>query len=328
MFLGKMWQQEMIFTRKSGLEHFWAIEESKSFSRFTKSNVILITILSIVYFIWFGEVIPFRPEHSTLYCIVLAMFIINGVTRSFIKAMLPFALFWVIYDSMRLVPNYEINPVHIKEVYMFDKYLFGIYENGIKLTMNEYLTKHHTAFFDILSGLFYINWVPIPLLFGIYVFLKDKTVIYSFAYCFLFVNLIGFCFYYMYPAAPPWYVTEYGFVEHFDIMGNVGNLKNFDNLVGIPIFKGIYEKNANVFAAMPSLHSAYPLIVLYFAKQAKMGKFIIFYVIFCLGIWGSAVYSNHHYVLEVLAGISCAILGITLFNLFLRKPMIKYILPL
>ena len=36
------------------------------------------------------------------------------------------------------------------------------------------------------------------------------------------------------------------------------------------------------------------------------------------GIWFAAVYSNHHYVLDVLAGIACAGLGIWLFNL-LRK---------
>jgi membrane-associated phospholipid phosphatase len=32
------------------------------------------------------------------------------------------------------------------------------------------------------------------------------------------------------------------------------------------------------------------------------------------GIWFAAVYSGHHYVLDVLAGITCGLTGITLFN--------------
>jgi membrane-associated phospholipid phosphatase len=37
-----------------------------------------------------------------------------------------------------------------------------------------------------------------------------------------------------------------------------------------------------------------------------------------LGIWFAAVYSSHHYVLDVLAGITCAILGIGLFQKILH----------
>jgi membrane-associated phospholipid phosphatase len=39
----------------------------------------------------------------------------------------------------------------------------------------------------------------------------------------------------------------------------------------------------------------------------------LFALIMC-GIWFAAVYSSHHYVLDVLAGITCGLTGITLFN--------------
>lgn len=318
----------MIFTRKSSPNIFWAIAENDSFVRFTKSNGLMSLVLTILYFLWFNLVIPFRPEHLILYIIVLTLYYFNGYTRSFLKAMLPFIIFWMIYDSMRVVPNYEVNKVHIKEPYLLDKALFGVFDNGQLITLNEFFSKYHTTFFDVLSGLFYINWVPIPLFFGAYLFFNDKHLIYSFSYSFLLVNLIGFVVYYAYPAAPPWYVAEYGFVEHFNIMGNVGNLKHFDEIIGTPIFKGLYEKNANVFAAMPSLHSAYPLIVLYFSIKKKIGYFTIFFAFFCFGIWGSAIYSNHHYVIDVLAGILCAIVGLTVFEVFVKCPLIKFIVPL
>jgi inositol phosphorylceramide synthase catalytic subunit len=314
--------------KERSLNYFWAIKESYNFSRFTKKNIIITICTSIVYFIWFHQIVGFRPEHLTLYVLLLALFYINAITRSFLKAMLPFIVFWILYDSLRIIPNYMVNDVHIQQPYEIEKQLFGINDDGKLLTLNEYFSKYHTSFLDFLSGFFYLNWIPIPLLFCLYAFFKDKVLIYSFTYCFLFVNLIGFLIYYLYPAAPPWYVAQYGFTEHFDIMGNTGNLKHFDALVGLSVFKGIYEKNANVFAAMPSLHSAYPVIVLYFATQNRSNYFKIPFVIFCLGIWGGAVYSNHHYVIDVLAGIICAVVGITIFNLYLKKWVIQYILPL
>jgi len=38
-----------------------------------------------------------------------------------------------------------------------------------------------------------------------------------------------------------------------------------------------------------------------------------------LGIWFAAVYTSHHYVLDVLAGIFCAVLGIFIFQSFITK---------
>jgi membrane-associated phospholipid phosphatase len=85
------------------------------------------------------------------------------------------------------------------------------------------------------------------------------------------------------------------------------------------IFKSIYAKGSNVFAAMPSLHSAYPVIVLYYGFKNRLGLVNIFFAIVVLGIWFTAVYAGHHYILDVLAGITCAILGISLFNLLATR---------
>jgi membrane-associated phospholipid phosphatase len=38
-----------------------------------------------------------------------------------------------------------------------------------------------------------------------------------------------------------------------------------------------------------------------------------------LGIWGTAVYSCHHYIIDVLLGISCALLGWLVFEYGLMK---------
>jgi len=44
-----------------------------------------------------------------------------------------------------------------------------------------------------------------------------------------------------------------------------------------------------------------------------------FFAIVMGGIWFAAVYNSHHYVLDVLAGIVCAITGIYLFQWIIQR---------
>ncbi len=292
----------------------------QSFERFTKKNLLINILLSILY-LGFNIVIgDLRPEHTFLVILWWFLFYAGEKTRRFAMAYIPFIIFWVLYDAMRAVPNYTVNTAHIQEPYEFEKHWFGIHDVGQLLTPNEYFAAHTHKILDFLSGFFYINWMPIPLGFGLYLFLKNKPLFLEFALAFLLVNIVGFIFYYIYPAAPPWYVAKYGFDLHIGVPGSRAGLIRFDKLIDYPLFKNIYEKNANVLAAMPSLHATYPLIVLYYSIKAKMPKFwITIFAIFTLGIWFSAVYSNHHYVIDVIAGVFIAVIVLWLFDRFLLK---------
>lgn len=223
---------------------------------------------------------------------------------------------------MRILPNYEVSAVHIKQPYELEKILFGITFHHNLITPNEYFDLIHTKFLDVMSGLFYINWVSVPIAFAVYLYFKDKILFTKFSMVFLLVNIFGFIIYYIYPAAPPWYVKLYGFNLHLGVPGNIAGLGRFDKLIGIPIFAGLYEKNANVLAAMPSLHASYPVIVLFYAIKKRLGWGNLFFILFMLGIWFSAVYSGHHYIIDVVMGVMLAL--VVLFS-FEKITTIKYI---
>ena len=106
---------------------------------------------------------------------------------------------------------------------------------------------------------------------------------------------------------------------HANTPGNTAGLARFDAYFNAGIFKSIYAKGSNVFAAMPSLHSSYPIAVLYYGLKNRVRWMNIFFVIVMLGIWFTAVYASHHYVLDVLAGILTATIGISLFNLMINR---------
>ena len=290
------------------------------FTRFTKKNILLNTLVIALYLLWMSVVGSINQDSCALVTIWLLAFYVHKQSRRFILSFSIFILFWIIYDSMRIIPNYEVSTAHIKEPYELEKLLFGFNYLGETITPNEYFLWNNTQFLDFLSGFFYINWMPVPIGFGIYLYFSDKELFLKYSLAFLLVNLLGFTVYYLYPAAPPWYVQNYGFDLHTGVPGNRAGLERFDNLIGIPVFEGIYNKNANVLAAMPSLHSAYPVVVLFYAFKKKIKPLTkTFFIIFLFGIWFSAVYSSHHYIIDVIAGFFIAV-----FTLFLFENLLKY----
>ncbi len=266
--------------------------------------------------------VGFRPEHPVMAVLIAALFIVTPATRRLIVALIPFALFGISYDWMNILPNYEVNPVDIQALYESEKSLFGITvaEANI-LTPNEFFALHNAPWMDFLAGFFYLCWVPVPIMFGLWLYFKGQRTEYlHFAMVFLFVNLLGFALYYVHPAAPPWYVASHGFDFIQGTPGEVAGLGRFDEMTGLGIFNALYARNANVFAAMPSLHSAYMLIAFIYSLRARcpLGMRIAWAVI-CLGIWFTAVYTSHHYILDVIGGISVTIAGYLIFEYGLMR---------
>ena len=233
-------------------------------------------------------------------------------TRKIALVLTPWAIFGCSYDCMRLLPNYEINPIDIRGLYETEKQWFGIVTAAGTVTPNEFFALHHHAVADLLAGFFYLCWVPVPIGFSIYLYIKGDSKNYlRFSTAFLLINFVGFAGYYIHPAAPPWYVMQYGFEPILHTPGNVAGLGRFDQLTGIPVFQALYGKNSNVFAAVPSLHAAYMLVTTIYAIISKQRKTTIgIFAIICVGIWFTAIYSAHHYVIDVLLGILTCLVGI------------------
>jgi hypothetical protein len=282
------------------------------------SSVAVVSIISFAYLLFSAFLVDFKIDQVILVLIFNCAFYLSAITRKFILGFSIFIVYWVIFDYMKAFPNYDYNAVHIADLYNFEKHLFGIHIQNKLLTPNEYWRINGTTFLDIITGIFYLCWIPVPLAFAAYLFFKNRRQFLLFSMTFVLVNFIGFIIYYLYPAAPPWYVQYHGFIFRPLKMGNTAGLVKFDNYFQAGIFKSIYAKGSNVFAAMPSLHSSYPVIVVYYAIKNRMGLANIFFFTVMFGIWFSAVYLSHHYVLDVLAGITCAVIGITVFNLLLK----------
>jgi len=289
----------------------------------SKSTLLIAGGFLLVYLLWLNLFIGFRLDHFNFILTLTVLYFVSPTTRKMVLGFIFFWIFWFIYDAMRIYPNFDFGTVHITEPYELEKSIFGINTTEGLITPNEYLAKNTDTASDFLSGLFYLTWVPLPMMYCLYLFFTDKKMMMVFSATFLLANILGFMIYYIYPAAPPWYVAYNGTELDFSVPGNAAQLLRFDDLVGFPLFEKMYNKNANVFAAIPSLHCAYPVILLYFASKKKKWWLTLLCLVDVLGIWYAAVYSMHHYIIDVLLGALCAIIAIFAFSQILKNRRIS-----
>lgn len=243
-----------------------------------------------------------------------------------VVVLLPIGIFGATYFLLGRWPNYLFGEIDTEGVYNLERQLFGVMMDGSVVTPCEYYRQNHWAWMDVLSGLLYLCWVPLPVFYAVWLQLKGhSSEAIRLTSAFLLVNLIGFAGYYIHPAAPPWYVMEYGFNAVVGTPGNVAGFEHFDDIVGYPLFHSIYGKNANVFAAIPSLHAAYNPVALYYAMKIRHNRpWQIVLAVVSVGIWFSAVYSGHHYIIDVSLGILTTIIGVCLFEfVILRLPAVS-----
>lgn len=249
--------------------------------------------------------------------------------KSFLLLLVPYALLGMIYFGMGAVePNYMVNEVHIRQPYALEQLLFGINTPAGTITPSEWFALHHNILLDILSGLFYILWIPLPVFFSLWLFFTGREVqAIKLTLALFLTKLIGYAGYYCYPAAPPWYVMEHGFEFLKDTAGSAAGLLRVDDFTGIPIFHTMYTANANVFAAIPSLHSSYYPVALWFAlRTPEISNFWRWlFAVFCIGVWFAAVYTGHHYIVDVILGVMCSALGIILCEIIFRN-LIKHLI--
>ena len=284
---------------------------------FTTKTMLVTTVITTVYLLLSALLVGFKTEQLFLAGFFNLLYYASIPTRKFITGFSIFIVFWIVFDYMKAFPNYRYNTVHIGSLYDAEKRLFGIVSGGRLLSPNEYWLGHTTGWLDVVSGLFYLCWIPVPLLFAVFLFYRDRAQFLYFSCTFFLVNILGFIVYYAYPAAPPWYVQQHGFAFYPHTPGSTAGLGRFDAFFNVNVFKSLYAKSSNVFAAMPSLHSSYPLVVLYFGLKNRLGLLNVIFAIVMVGIWFSAVYTSHHYILDVLAGIACGLSGIFLFKFLL-----------
>jgi len=284
-----------------------------TYNRFSSKWVTLALVLTVLFWLWFGLVVGVTELEIGFFLMLTFQFFFNFRSRQLAVTFSPFFIYMILYSSLKILHLYNPFPIHIQDIYDLEKSLFGFIYEGQRIAPCDFFENYTNTFFDLISVLFYITWVPFPVVFTLYLFYtRRRKIAFDFWTSFLITNLIGFMGYIFLPAAPPWYILEYGAELHANVGNSPAGLIRFDQLVGIHLYQGMYANGTNAFGAMPSMHAAFPLILVYYSLKFKKKLLTLLFAVSMISIWFAAIYSNHHYIVDVIAGIFCGILGIFL----------------
>ncbi len=261
------------------------------------------------FMIWQG--VGITPDKYALILILGSLFIHK--TRKFLIDWLPFLFILISYDFLRSLAPILNNRVHFQEMIDFDKWMFG--QNPIIFLQNTFYKIRQIQWYDFVAILFYFLHFALPLGFGYILWLKSRAHFKKFANSLLILSYSAFFTYVIFPAAPPWLAAKEGYlpgvIKIIDLI-----LKFFPEKLSLP---SIYNNfNPNQVAAMPSLHAAYPLMVLFFAV-GLFGKKGLFFIPYVLGCWVSLVYLGEHYVADIIVGAIYTVIVYYIVYLFSKN---------
>ncbi len=238
-------------------------------------------------------------------------------TRKLFWGLYPFALLGLVYDAMRFVKDVGVTParLHICDLRALDARWFGA--GGA--TVHDWFRLHSSPLLDAICAVPYGTFIYVAVGFAMYLYARDYPAMQQFGWTFLLVNVCGFVTYHLYPAAPPWYFHAHGCVADLSVHASEGpNLARVDSWLGVGYFAGFYGRSSSVFGAVPSLHVAYPLLVLLFGwpRFGRLGRALaaLFFASMCF----AAVYLDHHWILDVLLGVAYVLVGHRVVALVVR----------
>ncbi len=293
---------------------------------------IYVLIGIVVYFIVINQFIHIRPDHTFLALVIFSLVLGWKKSKQFLTDWAPFIFFWVAYDMMRGIADSVRSIINVVPPFQVELFIFGpLFGGQIPAHFFEYFQAMNEGalgkiILDILGANFYTMHFGAPLILGwIFWHTKaDRPLFYHFIYTITILNIMALATFMLYPAAPPWYVYKYGLIQPTgDVVGSAGGLVNFDNLIGTKFLQSIWDTfNANLYAAIPSLHGSYPVVIAFFGMK-KFKKLRPLWLIYPLGTWFSAVYLNEHYIIDLIIGLIYVIIAYQIVKRLLYPKLFK-----
>lgn len=216
--------------------------------------------------------------------------------KSFVLDWIPFLFIILSYDWLRGMAGILNSRVYYLPQLQFDQIVFGV--NPSVYLQSHFFNPSQLAWYDYASTILYFLHFALPLAFGYLLWLQKRQYFKEFVTGISLVSYAAWLTYIAFPAAPPWLATQKGILPGLTKILDQ-TLSSFPQAVDLPTF--YHRMNPNMVAAVPSMHAAYPFLVLLFALSF-FGKKALLFIPYVLVVWVSIVYLGEHYVSDVLAG--------------------------
>jgi membrane-associated phospholipid phosphatase len=218
----------------------------------------------------------------------------------FLRDWLPIALLLVVYNVSRGYADTLFAP-HVTPLIDADKAMSGGHVPTIWLQQHLYEPGHVRPWEVAVSLVYVSHFLTVPTV-AVILWVRDRFQWARYMRRWFTLSLAGLITYFLYPAAPPWWAYEHGYLS--DPVARISTAGW--NLIGLHsagnTLNALQVEAANPVAAMPSLHTAYAMMAVAFFLPVVRRRWWPLLLAYPLAMTFTLVYSGEHYVIDVLVG--------------------------
>lgn len=252
-----------------------------------------------------------RPYHWFMLIIIPAAFLAAERCRSFFLDWAPLVAFWLVYDRLRLLQPVLLHRVAVAWPYELELWLFGgLFGGDVPAHASRaWLAGQPSATLGAIlswtAQIIYLSHIfVVP---GLFMWMwvrgrrdqqwrrRFQRMMRAFAY----LNFAAILIYVLVPVAPPWWVSLYGTAQPTPEL--IAHLKMSSAMDG-KLVSGLIQNAAQWFAAVPSLHGAYPVLLVLLIRRHCHKAILVAVIVYAMAMWAATVALNQHYVVDLIAG--------------------------
>ncbi len=274
----------------------WYVAYEQLASKYRTVSLAVGTVLLIgLIVLLFLDNVSLTPDIIIVVLFIAA--IAFGQALPFLRDWLPFVGVLLVYESMHGFADDLGQVAHSTDLIATERFLFG--GTVPTLWLQQHLWQGAVSWYDWLFTLTYFMHFVLPLGCAFWLWTRYRHLYWQFVLSLVALCFAGFVTYVVFPATPPWLAAKQGDLpEVIKVIDQV--LAQFPQQMTISTL--YHNLNPNPVAAMPSLHAAFPMLVLLMLWQVVKKK-AVWFLIYCGILWLGIVYMGEHYVIDAIAGI-------------------------
>jgi len=238
----------------------------------------------------------------------LAAKAISALQQHFLL-LVPIVVWLLMFQFASLIPP-EMRPViDVSTLPAIESFFFG------SPYLFEYMPLNAVVLF--VSATPYLIHFMIPWVYAVYLLMIDAKP-FTFLWHLGVLNILAVGTQVMFPTAPPWYNWEFGLLPAaYEMKGDPARFIHIDELVEASIFRGLYGQSPIVFGSFPSMHAAWPFLIALYSTYLSL-PFYRLHWLYMLWVWFAAVYSAHHYLIDLIGGAIYTLVALFISTHFLN----------
>ncbi len=252
---------------------------------------------AVTLFMVFVLHLSVSPERFLILMLIAALVLGRG--KLFLADWIPFLVLFLSYEYLRGLSGQVGMPIH--DVTGLERLLFGSQIPTVLLQHALYRAGQ-VQWYDIAATMFYFLHFAFPLGVGYLLWIIERRSFLRFSRTLIAMSFSAFFFFLLVPVAPPWIALSGQVVKVIN-----HTLPSFTDIPGLAAPATIYDFfYANKYAAMPSMHAAYPFLGALFAARVFGWRALPLFA-YTACVWFSIVYLGEHYVIDIIGGVIFAL---------------------